>query len=222
MERGAFKELLKQAATLTPGQESELAALLDQGGQRAQAGALIDALAGKPQACPRCQSQRLHRHGRAHGLQRYLCLGCARSFNMLTGTPLARLRQRDQWPRYCAAILASRTVRQAATDVGIHKNTSFRWRHRFLSILRNDRRWPLQGITEADETYLLESQKGSRRLTRPARRRAPQRRHPCAKRQRLPQPLQAMAGTLPRRGQPLSRKLPGLALGHRWRPHQLG
>ncbi|HEX9174468.1 MAG TPA: IS1595 family transposase, partial [Telluria sp.] len=65
----------------------------------------------------------------------------------------------------------SSTVRRAAALAGVHKNTSFRWRHRFLANTKADRLWPLGGITEADETYLLESQKGSRHLDRPPRRR---------------------------------------------------
>ena len=36
---------------------------------------------------------------------------------------------------------------------------------------------PLSGIAEADETYLLESQKGARHLTRPTRRRGGQARN---------------------------------------------
>jgi hypothetical protein len=63
------------------------------------------------------------------------------------------------------------TVRRAAALAGIHKNTSFRWRHRFLTVTKTDRSWPLGGITEADETYRLESQKGSRHLDRSPRRR---------------------------------------------------
>lgn len=54
--------------------------------------------------------------------------------------------------------------------IRIHRNTSFRWRHRFMAAARHDRPPRLQGIVEAEETYLLESQKGSRYLDRPARR----------------------------------------------------
>ncbi|MDB5909231.1 MAG: transposase, partial [Massilia sp.] len=54
---------------------------------------------------------------------------------------------------------------------GIHKNTSFRWRHRFLTISKTDRPPCLQGIAEADEMFLLESEKGARQLDRPARKR---------------------------------------------------
>ena len=53
----------------------------------------------------------------------------------------------------------------------MHRNTAFRWRHRFLTLARTDRPLCLHGIAEADELYVLESEKGSRHLTRPARRR---------------------------------------------------
>jgi len=65
----------------------------------------------------------------------------------------------------------SRSVRAAAKLVGVHRNTSFRWRHRFLDGVRHDQPERLAGIAEADEMFLLESQKGSRQLERPARKR---------------------------------------------------
>ena len=70
---------------------------------------------------------------------------------------------------YLAAMAQSLTVRQSASDTGVHRNTSFRWRHRFLEWIIQDRPPTLQGITEADETYLLESKIGSRNLNRKAR-----------------------------------------------------
>jgi transposase-like protein len=68
-------------------------------------------------------------------------------------------------------MLDSRTVRKAAACVGVAKNTSLRWRHRFLKLTKADRPARLNGIAEADETFLLESQKGARNLQRPARKR---------------------------------------------------
>ena len=62
-------------------------------------------------------------------------------------------------------------VRQCAADTGVHRNTSFRWRHRFLRWISQDRPAMLQGITEADETYVLESNKGQRNLGREPRKR---------------------------------------------------
>ncbi len=43
---------------------------------------------------------------------------------------------------------------------GVHPNTAFRWRHRFLSLPKEQQANHLAGIAEVDETYFLESQKG--------------------------------------------------------------
>jgi transposase-like protein len=132
--------------------------------------ALIEAAAsGRP--CPRCGCGHVHRCGQASGLQRFRCLGCGRSYNALTGTPLARLRKKECWLPYLQCILESRTVRDAACVVDVHRTTSFRWRHRFVPGAMRDRPATLSAIVEADESYRLESQKGSRRLTRKARKR---------------------------------------------------
>jgi len=132
--------------------------------------ALIEQAAqGRP--CPHCHCFRSHRCGQASGLQRFRCLGCRRSYNALTGTPLARLRKKEHWLTYLQCVLDSRTVRQAAAVTGVHRTTSFRWRHRFVPGAARDRPRQLSAIVEADETYRLESQKGSRHLDRPPRRR---------------------------------------------------
>ena len=132
--------------------------------------ALIEqAAAGRP--CPHCGCARKHRCGQASGLQRFRCLGCGRSHNALTKTPLARLRKKECWLPYLQCVLESRTIRDAARAVHVHRTTSFRWRHRFVPGAMRDRPPALSAIVEADETYRLESQKGSRRLTRRPRKR---------------------------------------------------
>ena len=84
--------------------------------------ALIEqAAAHRP--CPHCRCSRL---------QRLRCLGCRRTCNALTGTPLARLRKKEKWLPYLQCALESRTVRDSAAAVGVHRTTSFRWRHRFI------------------------------------------------------------------------------------------
>jgi hypothetical protein len=113
----------------------------------------------------------LHRYGYDRGLQRYRCCACKRTFNPLSGTPLARLRHRPLWLGYLDGMLDGKSVRAAAEALGVHRNTTFRWRHRFLHLAKHDRPAALTGIAEADEMFLLESQKGSRKLDRPARRR---------------------------------------------------
>jgi transposase-like protein len=132
--------------------------------------ALIEQAAqGRP--CPRCGCGRAHRCGKASGLQRFRCLACGRSYNALTGTLLARLRKKERWLPYLQCVLESRTVRDAARVTGVHRTTSFRWRHRFIPAAARERPASLVAIVEADETYRLESQKGSRHLTRPPRKR---------------------------------------------------
>jgi transposase-like protein len=81
------------------------------------------------------------------------------------------LRKKECWLPYLQCVLESRTVRDAAQVVRVHRTTSFRWRHRFVPGAMRDRPKTLSVIVEADETYRLESQKGSRSLTRRPRKR---------------------------------------------------
>lgn len=92
-----------------------------------------------------------------------------RTCNPLSGTPLARLRKRDQWLRYGQALIEGVSVRAAARQCQIDKNTAFLWRHRFLQQAARHRATHESGIVEADETFFLESFKGQRHLARPAR-----------------------------------------------------
>jgi len=85
---------------------------------------------------------------------------CQKTFNTLTGTPLAHLRHKSKWLDYLGATAESFTVRKATKTINVHRNTTFRWRHRFVSWIQQNRPNALHGITEADETYLLESHKG--------------------------------------------------------------
>ena len=133
--------------------------------------ALIAQARAPCRCCPACGGTHYYRHGFANDLQRFRCCACGRTFNDLSGTPLARLRKKSKWLDYSQALLDSLPVRKAADRVGVHRNTAFRWRHRFLHWVKLDRPGSLNGIVEADETFLLESQKGSRKLDRPARRR---------------------------------------------------
>jgi len=122
-------------------------------------------------ACPYCRAINLYRWGKASELQRYRCRQCKRTFNALTGTPLARLRHKDKWFEYEQTMIEGLSIRKSADNCGIAKNTSFKWRHRFLQIPATRQPGKMNGIVEADETYFLESFKGQRRLPRSARKR---------------------------------------------------
>jgi transposase-like protein len=168
----AFDDILAALAAVSL-RTDELARLRDWLASIADPGeclALIAQAAGTP-PCPRCQCARVHRCGHASGLQRFRCCRCGRSYNALTGTPLARLRLKEKWLPYLQCVLESHSVRKAALAVGVDRTTSFRWRHRFVRGAMHERPRQLSALVEADETYLLESQKGSRQLDRAPRRR---------------------------------------------------
>ncbi len=122
--------------------------------------------------CPHCGGEDLYRWGVRSGLQRYRCRACRKTSNALTGTPLARLRHKEKWLVYAEALKDGLSVRKAAERCGVRHTTTFRWRHRFLTKIRDAKDTTFQGIVEADETVFLESCKGERNLPhRPPRKR---------------------------------------------------
>lgn len=171
MDTRDFEQLLVMLGRLTRGQREKVQLALNRLPLSEQTVQIIQTRLASGASCPHCGATHLHRYGQAHGLQRYRCTACSKTFNALTGTPLARLRHKAKWLDYLQCMLDSQTIRQAAQASGVHRNTSFRWRHRFLKWAKDDRPTPLHGITEADETYLLESDKGARKLNRAARKR---------------------------------------------------
>jgi len=171
MKAPEFEILLAQLALLNQPHHRQVLAALHRAAGLGRVVALIGEIRSKGRCCPDCACERCHRHGQANDLQRFRCCACGRTFNDLTGTPLARLRHKGKWLDYLGTVLDSRTVRAAAKRVGVHPNTTFRWRHRFLHRVKDDRPELLAGIVEADETFLLESQKGSRKLDRQPRKR---------------------------------------------------
>ena len=172
MRKESFLKYVKRLALLTEHQRVLLGRALVAYGAQDLSGQL-GAIAERPVACPHCQAAGdcLHPWGRSHGLPRYRCHACGRTCNPLSGTPLARLRKREQWLRYGQALIDGVSVRSAARRCQINKNIAFLWRHRFLQQVARHRATHESGIVEADETFFLESFKGQRHLPRPARRR---------------------------------------------------
>jgi transposase-like protein len=71
---------------------------------------------------------------------------------------------------------AGLSVRRAAVEMGVHRTTAFRWRHRILTQASSTRAGALNGVAEADETYMLRSYKGQPCRLRAEQSRAPRRR----------------------------------------------
>ena len=184
MDARAFDMFVRLLGTLSSRQMSKVGKLLEHQAAQAQTAKILEKAASANLECPRCRSKKYYGHGEAHGLHRFRCRDCSKTFNSLTGTPLARLRFKGKWLRYLDCLLMATTVRRAAAAVGVHKNTSFRWRHRFLTLPKTDRPSQLSGIAEADEIYLHESEKGARNIQRvPRKRGAPAKQRGTSKEQ---------------------------------------
>lgn len=170
MDLGTFREWLAGAETLTAEQRQEVCEVLVGRPPEVEVVATIEDRLRDQRRCPQCDTTGAVRCGRANGLQRYRCKACRRSFNALTGTPLARLRHKERWLAFADSLKDRMAVRRSAQHCGVAATTAFRWRHRFLQAIQAGAA-RLVGIVEADETFVLDSRKGDRRLDRPARRR---------------------------------------------------
>ena len=181
MKNKDFKALLecmqKLHPLLTRSQREQLAQTFgdaQQGGgaSAAKKPAPVQALAEyQPDKCPHCGGQHLVRKGIYHQLQRWQCKGCGKTFNIATGTPLARLRDKRLLPAYAQCMTQKLSVNKVMRAMDISRDKAFRWRHRALQGVVEHQPQAVSGILEADETYFRYSEKGSRQLTRQARHR---------------------------------------------------
>ena len=159
-----FNNFVAQLDVLSEVQREALMAALKGKGSANEVIALIETqFAGHP-CCGHCKSEHIKLWGHASGLRRYRCRDCKRTFNALTGTPLAQLHRRDAWLDYARAFVDCTSLRKAARRAQVCLDTSFRWRHRFLMAPRDKRPSEVTGIVEADETLFLKSQKGARKV----------------------------------------------------------
>jgi transposase-like protein len=173
MEHRKFQRRLDElVAELTHAQAQKVIGALQQRGDGGEVQRHLDRRLEDDPKCPHCGSRRNEGWGRErNGLKRSRCLDCQRTFNPLTGTPLARLRKKERWLSFAGALNESLPVRKSAKVCKVNKNTAFKWRHRFLRAQNQSKDQLLAGIAEIDEIFLLESFKGQRTLPRAARKR---------------------------------------------------
>lgn len=122
--------------------------------------------------CPRCGCEAM-KWGNNKSIPRFKCKNpelnpeglkvCGKTFNALTGTPLANLHYADKHIGNAACMVEGLTVRKTAEKLGINKDTALRWRYQFLKTIKDVQPKSLTGLVEADETYFIESFKGQRK-----------------------------------------------------------
>jgi transposase-like protein len=204
METREFEVLLGQVAGLSGPQRATLLRVLSERSAGASMRELLESQDADQRHCPHCKSLHVVVWGSAHGLHRYRCRDCRRTFNALTGTPLARLRHKENWLTFAAALQDAVSVRKSAKACGVAPSTAFRWRHRFLRAAKAKQPASLGGIVEADETFFRRSFKGSRQWRQPAPNTEPP--------SRRPRHRGAPTG---RRGTPLDEQVPVLIVRDR-------
>ena len=164
-QRGAALEALKRAEGGEARSGSEVSPEAERG-KAAKRDRREDALGTtshervESHGCPHCAGREVVGWGRSHGLLRFRCKSCGRTFNALTKTPMAHLRKKDRWLDHARAMIEGKSLAKTAALCGVHPTTAFRWRHRFLRAPASDKPRALRGIVEADETFILESFKG--------------------------------------------------------------
>lgn len=122
--------------------------------------------------CPHCGSIRSRKNGVVKSIQRFICNVCQKNFRPSTGSATVNLKKKELFKMYIPQMLAGKSIRSCAKEVGISIQTSFDWRHKILSSFNKQQdEIRLSGICESDDVYFTFSNKGERNLDRQARKR---------------------------------------------------
>lgn len=124
-----------------------------------------------PVSCPHCKSSEVISRGSHKGIKKYQCKTCNKFFHANYGTAMHRIHKKDKWQQYIECMNEGLSLKKSAQRVGISYGTSFIWRHKILSSLKDAEPNRLEGIVEADDTFFRYSEKGSRKLKRKPRKR---------------------------------------------------
>ena len=104
--------------------------------------------------CPHCGSGVIARDGRgSNGIQRYVCRGCGRRFNPLTGTVFdSRKIPISEWIEYLLHLFEYHSTKTSATDNRNSETTGGYWLSKVFAVLRGIQRdVVLKGVVHADE-----------------------------------------------------------------------
>ncbi|MDR1256554.1 MAG: IS1595 family transposase [Spirochaetaceae bacterium] len=117
-----------------------------------------------PAVCPFCGSVNILRNGKRHKKQAYLCKGCAKTFVETATFAIAYSHSGETvWKQVIRDTADGVSMDKTAESPDLTHSTVFNMRHKILySVEQALLGMPLQlnGVCEADETYVLESMKG--------------------------------------------------------------
>ena len=128
----------------------------------------------RPTVCPVCGEAdvRFIKKGFQAGKQRYQCKGCGRKFTYDTRQITSNSHQSaDSWITVIEDTLSMTPIDETAEKINVCHETAFNMRHKLLAYMESmmESFALLDELVEADETYILESQKGLRCVDRKPR-----------------------------------------------------
>lgn len=120
----------------------------------------------EPEVCPCCGATdaAFIRKGFQHSKQRFQCKSCGRKFTYDTKQVTSNSQQSvDAWITVLEDTLSLESLDATAGKIGVCHSTAFHMRHKLLVYLERAvaDSAPLEALIEVDETYVLESQKGT-------------------------------------------------------------
>jgi len=123
-----------------------------------------EAREAKPVSCIRCGSINVGRNGKQSGHQYYLCKDCSKSFSETATSAIAHSQSSESvWKQVIRDTVEGISIDKTAVGLDLSHSTVFHMRHKILCCIEQallDAPTALEGVCEADETYVLESVKG--------------------------------------------------------------
>jgi len=117
-------------------------------------------------ACPHCGCESAVRNGTKHGKQRYRCNKCRSTYTGTYNTLAHRSKLCEaEWKKAIKDTIDGKSLDHTAAELGVTHKTAFTMRHKILVAVEHcDSIDPisLEGDCELDETYVLESLKGTK------------------------------------------------------------
>ena len=123
--------------------------------------------------CPNCNSSLIVKNGkRKNGIQEYKCKECNKKFTRFTDTILEKTRWHwDIWLKVLEMTINNyslekmlNVLEQDYNCTNINIKTLWHWRLKLIHAVASLQQPKLSGVIQIDETFIRESQKGSRNL----------------------------------------------------------
>ena len=111
MDGAIYQKWIEDIDALSEAQREEVREILAGRSSEAEVIASLEGRLLADRVCRLCQRQGAVCRGRANGLRRFFCAGCGKTFNSLTGTPLAYQHYKGRWFDFARSLSEGELVR---------------------------------------------------------------------------------------------------------------